>query len=147
METAGNMAHRNTYTQFVKFLAVGCLNTGVTLIVIALCKSLLGVNPYLSNFIGYAAGLVNSFVWNRQWVFRAKGAVQGQALRFLGSFVVCYALQLGVVWVLENRTPLGAMTWQIGSYTLSGYGVATVLAMGVYTVANFLINKLFSFSR
>ena len=136
------------YRQFARFLAVGCLNTGVTLLVIALCKSVAGVNPYLSNFIGYAAGLVNSFVWNRQWVFKAgDGKLRGQAVRFAASFAVCYAMQLAVVWVLTKHTPLGGMMWPIGTYTLSGYGVATVIGMGLYTVANFIINRFFAFSH
>ena len=143
-----DMAERIPYGQFARFLAVGCLNTGVTLLVIALCKSVFGINPYLSNFIGYAAGLVNSFVWNRQWVFKAHGrGIGNHALRFLCGFAVCYALQLAVVWTLDRYTPLGAMMWPVGSYTLSGYGVATVIGMGFYAVANFIVNRLFAFSR
>lgn len=131
-----------------KFLVVGCLNTGVTIAVIALCKSLLGVDIYVSNLVGYVAGVVNSFVWNRHWVFHARsGRLHRQAVKFLAGFAVCYLLQLGVVWALMNLTPLGSMTWAIGSYTLSGYGVSTVIGMGFYTAANFLFNKLVAFNR
>lgn len=135
------------YRQFAKFIIVGCLNTGVTLAVIALCKSVLGVNPYISNLSGYVAGVVNAFLWNRMWVFHTGGHMARQASRFLAGFAACYIMQLGVVWGLLNLTPLGMMTWQIGSYTLSGYGVATVIGMALYTIANFIINKFFAFSR
>ena len=46
--------------QFVKYACVGVLNTLVTLCVIFICKALLGVNPLVSNAIGYVAGVVNS---------------------------------------------------------------------------------------
>ena len=108
---------------------------------------MLGINLYLSNLIGYVAGVVNAFMWNKMWVFHADGHMARQASRFLAGFIVCYLMQLGVVWAMLNLTPLGAMTWLIGSYTLSGYGVATVIGMALYTIANFIINKFFAFSR
>ena len=52
----------------MKYVIVGCMNTAITLGVIFVCKSLLDVNPYLSNALGYIAGLINSFIWNKNWV-------------------------------------------------------------------------------
>ena len=45
--------------RFVKYCTVGALNTLLTLGVIFVCKSVLGVNPYVSNALGYVAGLIN----------------------------------------------------------------------------------------
>ena len=42
--------------QFLKFIIVGGINTAVTLLVIMLCKSVIGIDPYLSNV--YLMGLV-----------------------------------------------------------------------------------------
>lgn len=64
---------RNTMLQFVKYACVGVLNTLVTLCVIYVCKALLGVNPLVSNAIGYVCGVINSFLWNKNWVFKTSG--------------------------------------------------------------------------
>ena len=60
--------------RFIRYCIVGAMNTAITLGVIYLCHSILGWGEYLSNVIGYIAGLINSFLWNRAWVFRAQGS-------------------------------------------------------------------------
>ena len=64
---------RKTLVQLAKYLLVGVMNTLITLVVIFVCKIYLHVNPYVSNALGYLAGLINSFLWNRRWVFRSNG--------------------------------------------------------------------------
>ncbi len=135
----------HTLKQFAKYLAVGVINTLVTLVVIVTCKSLLGINPLVSNALGYIAGVINSFLWNRAWVFRADGHLTSQAVKFLIGFGLCYGIQFAIVWGTMKFTMFDEMLWHIGRFTLSGYGLVTILAMGVYTVCNFIYNKLVSF--
>lgn len=131
--------------QLFKYAVVGVLNTLVTLIVIFLCKSMLHVNPYVSNAIGYVAGVINSFLWNRSWVFKAAdGSMSRQAVKFLVGFGICYAIQFGVVWVL-NQSTFGDIRIDLAGFVLSGYGVATIIGMVVYTLANFLYNRVITF--
>lgn len=130
--------------QFVKYCIVGALNTMVCLGVIFVCKSLVGVNPYLSNILGYAAGLINSFLWNKQWVFRTHGGYSREALRFLAGFALCYVMQLAVVFAL-NTSPFGKFEVGIFGFVLSGYGIATLLGNVVYTLANYVYNRLVTF--
>lgn len=130
--------------QFVRYCIVGALNTMVCLGVIFVCKSLVGVNPYLSNILGYAAGLINSFLWNKQWVFRTHGGYSREALRFLAGFALCYVMQLAVVFAL-NTSPFGKFEVDIFSFVLSGYGIATLLGNVVYTLANYVYNRLVTF--
>lgn len=143
MTATGN--NRHTIKQFAKYLAVGVINTLVTLAVIVVCKSLLGINPLVANALGYIAGVINSFVWNKAWVFRADGHLTSQAVKFLIGFGLCYGIQFAIVWGTMQFTTLDDMLWRIGPFTLSGYGLVTILAMGVYTVCNFIYNKLVSF--
>ncbi|MGN0219167.1 MAG: GtrA family protein [Muribaculaceae bacterium] len=130
--------------QFLKYCIVGALNTVVCLGVIFVCKSLLGVNPYLSNILGYGAGLINSFLWNKQWVFKTRGGYSREAVRFLVGFAVCYLLQLALVFVL-NSSPFGRFEVDIFGFVLSGYGIATLLGNVVYTLANYVYNRLVTF--
>lgn len=130
--------------QFIKYCMVGVLNTLITLGVIFVCKSLLGVNPYVSNALGYIAGVINSFFCNKQWVFKSSGSYWREALRFLAGFGICYGLQLGCVWLL-TESPFGSLEFAIAGFVISGYGIATLLGNVVYTLANFVYNRLVTF--
>ncbi len=137
--------NHQTLVQLVKYALVGVMNTVLTLVVIFVCKSLLDINPYVSNAIGYFLGLVNSFLWNRAWVFHAAdGKIHRQAVRFLIGFAVCYAIQFFVVWCL-NQSSFGSIEIDIVGFTLSGYGIATLIGNVVYTMCNFVYNRLVAF--
>ena len=56
---------KKTSIQLVKYMLIGASNTLITFIVFVVLNSFLGVNFYVSNIIGYIAGVVNSFVWNK----------------------------------------------------------------------------------
>lgn len=132
--------------QFVRFCVVGVMNTCVTLIVIFVCKSWLGVNPYLSNALGYICGLINSFLWNKQWVFRSDKGYRNEALRFAAGFALCYLLQFLVVWAMSSGS-FGKKEFELGAFVLSGYGVATLVGNVVYTACNFAYNKIVTFKK
>lgn len=139
--------HRTTVFQFVRYALVGVINTMVTLLVILICKSLLGVNPWVSNAAGYVAGFINSFIWNKLWVFNSHNKVMHEALKFFGGFLICYGLQFAVTYLITDYTALGDMEWKINSFTLSGYGVATIIGMIAYTLANFVYNRMVTFRK
>ena len=139
------MKEKKTLIQFLKYGLVGCINTAITLGVIFLCKSLLGINEYVANILGYTAGLINSFIWNKTWVFKSKKGYRREAVKFGIGFGGCYGIQLLVVFLL-NSSALGDMQWNIlGVFTLSGYGVATLIGNVVYTLANFIYNRMVTF--
>lgn len=130
--------------QFVKYCLVGVLNTLVTFGVIYLCKSFLGWNLYLSNALGYVCGVINSFLCNKSWVFKSKGGYRREALRFLCGFGICYCLQFIVV-LLITESPIGIINFEVLGIVISGYGIATLLGNVVYTIANFIYNRLVTF--
>lgn len=131
--------------QFVKYCIVGVLNTLVTLGVIYICKSFLGWNLYLSNVLGYVAGVVNSFLCNKSWVFKSDGSYMREAVRFLAGFLVCYLLQLWVVWAITAKSIIGHCDFAVAGIVISGYGIATLVGNVVYTLANFVYNRMVTF--
>lgn len=139
-----NLNSQSPIIQFAKYAIVGVMNTLLTLIVIFLCKSVFDINEYVSNAIGYVAGVINSFIWNRQWVFRSNGALSRQAVHFIIGFLVCYAVQFMVVWSL-NQFVLKDLEVNIIVMTLSGYGIATLIGNVCYTLCNFVYNRLVTF--
>ncbi len=135
----------NRYLQFVKYCMVGVLNTLVTFGVIYICKSFLGLNLYVCNALGYIAGLINSFVCNKQWVFHSSGGYRREALVFVLGFLLCYGVQLLTVWLI-NSSPLGPTVYNLTPrIAISGYGIATLAGNIVYTIANFIYNKFVTF--
>lgn len=138
------MKTRAELLRFVRYCIVGCINTLLTLCVIFVSKSYLGINPYVSNVTGYAVGLANSFLWNRSWVFHAGGGLRPQALRFLIGFAICYGLQFTLVWGLTQGS-FGSREFDLGPMVLSGYGIATLAGNVLYTVCNFAYNRLVTF--
>ncbi len=136
---------KQTLIQFIKYAMVGCLNTAVTLGVIYVCNSLLSINLYAANAIGYVAGLINSFIWNKNWVFKSHNEYKREAMKFAFGFGICYLLQLLVVYLLATDD-FSLRQWEIlGFFTLSGKGVATIIGNIVYTLANFIYNRLVTF--
>ena len=143
-KTTLSLSRRERLWQFVKYCMVGVLNTLVTLGVIYLCKSFLGWNLYVSNALGYICGVINSFLCNKQWVFQSDGKYVNEAVKFLVGFGLCYGIQLLVVWML-TESPFGSLNFEIVGIVISGYGIATLLGNVVYTLCNFVYNRLVTF--
>ncbi|MDL2221591.1 GtrA family protein [Parabacteroides sp. OttesenSCG-928-N08] len=118
--------------QAIKYGIVGVSNTLITAIVIWVLMKLFGVPDVTSNAIGYAAGVLNSFIWNRQWTFKSQSGWVQSAIRFGIVFAICYLLQL-VVLLWLNKT-----------LTIDPY-YNQLIAMAFYTVINFIMNKFYTF--
>ena len=65
----GNEA-KKTFVQLLKYGVIGVSNTLITLVVFYVINTLMGLDYAVANTLGYILGLINSFVWNRTWVFR-----------------------------------------------------------------------------
>ena len=91
---------RQTGIQLLKYAVIGASNTLITLVAFYLLNTKLGLPYGISNVIGYILGVINSFVWNRNWVFKSKDNVRRELLLFVCGFLICLALQLCVSWIL-----------------------------------------------
>jgi putative flippase GtrA len=122
------------YGRVARFLAVGLLNTFVGLATIYSCKWFLGTGDVISNVIGYAVGLTNSFAWNRRWTFAHSGPMLPAAVRFAVVFLFAYFLNLA--------TMLAA----IHAFDLNSY-LAHAIATVPYTALFYLGSRFFVFVR
>lgn len=132
--------------QFVRYAMVGALNTILTLLVIYACKDFFGINQWVSNLLGYIAGFINSFLWNKLWVFHSAAGYLHEAVKFICGFLLCYALQFVATWLLTDHSFLTGSEWTLFGFVISGYGIATLAGMIVYTFANFFYNKAITFA-
>jgi putative flippase GtrA len=108
----------------VRYLLVGCVNTSVGLGIIYFCMYVLGMNNTPANLLGYAVGLLVSFMLNRSWTFAHAGAYAPALLRFLAVLCVAYLANLLAVLVLADRMGVNRFVAQAAGtvpYTVVGY--------------------------
>ena len=96
---------------FARFLVVGCANFVVSFAAFYLAYQHLpvGERGAVANVVAYGAGLVNSFVLNRVWTFRAEGHVGVHATKFvLLNAVSLYRNAFDAVNTAYDRTLLAS---------------------------------------
>lgn len=121
--------------RMTKFAVTGIGNTVVDYVIYSLLAVLLGVNVYLAQFCGYAAGMLNSYLINRSWTFQTKH-------RF-------FSLQL-VKFVIVNLITL-AVSMLMLKILIDFVGFSLLLAklptIGVTIVLNFVLSRLWVFRQ
>lgn len=123
-----------TIKQALRYGVVGVSNTIITAIVIWIMMKLFGFSDVISNITGYIAGVLNSFVLNKQWTFKSSAGWLSSGLRFGAVFAVCYLLQLGLLLYLNKTLSIDPYYNQL-------------IAMVFYTAINFVMNKFFTFNK
>ena len=139
---------RETGIQLLKYAVIGVLNTLITLVVFYILNTRLGLSYGISNVVGYIFGVINCFLWNRNWVFKTKNDVRRELLLFVCGFLLCLALQLCVSWIL-----LEGFGWKnlpddvIPFFPMqkAGQNIVMILAMIFYTLANYAYNRFVTF--
>jgi putative flippase GtrA len=125
------LATRAGVAQFLRFGLVGVANTATSYLVIRLLAPALGVAA--ASAIGYAAGVMQSFLLNRFWTFsstRSEGRLSGEVLRFLAVNLACGGLFTLINSLAEPH---------IGLLPATLAGVAMVTPLG------FILNRFIVF--
>ncbi|WP_407673296.1 GtrA family protein [Ochrobactrum chromiisoli] len=120
-------------SQLAKYGLVGIVNTIITFVAVAILSAF-GLDPYLSNAIGFAAGLLNSYFLNKTFTF--KGAPHGsvEAIKFLSAFLIAYMINIGVLHFLLKLATENIILCQL-------------IAMSTYNIAFFVLMKSWVFAR
>ena len=132
MEVQENAATYGLLREFPRFAVVGASGYGMNLFVYTVL--LAAAADYRVAATGaFVVALLNNFVWNKLWTFRAaRGSAPTQALRFMVVSVGAFLLSLAVLDALVRvaRAP------KVG---------AEAVAVLAVTPLSFLANKLWSF--
>lgn len=120
--------------QFLRFGAVGAINTAIGLFVIYLVLFFFNADPAVANAIGYAIGLPVSFSLNRIWTFREKSHATKSAFRFVLVVVVAYLCNIGSIVI-------GTHQFGANSYLIQLPGIA------IYTTIVFIGCRYFVFGK
>lgn len=126
--------NKQEFIHLYKFLIVGVINTALTYVSYTVLR-LFDISPLICNAIGYVVGLINSFLWNKKWVFKShKRSLKYELISFFLIFILCYVIQLY------------SFKFMIDSLNINEY-IAQILSMGLYTIINFILNRLISFRQ
>jgi putative flippase GtrA len=117
--------------EFVRFLIVGVANTLISLVVYRALLAL-GVWYVVSAPIAWGAGVVNGYVFNRRWTFRAPDTGRARALYALFGAAGAGAASLLVLLFVRGAG--------IGKFE------AYLAAIPLVTVSTFLANRYWTFS-
>jgi putative flippase GtrA len=96
-----------------RFIIVGCANFVVSFSAFYASYYFLPLESdaraAVANVLAYAAGIVNSFVLNRLWTFRAEGQVATHAVKFLTLNAATLAVSTAIMFALVDRGGLPAL--------------------------------------
>jgi putative flippase GtrA len=97
-----------------RFIVVGCANFVVSFTAFYASYRWLPLDDSsgrgaVANVLAYAAGMINSFVLNRVWTFRAEGQVAVHAAKFVVLNVATLVASTAIVLVLVDRAGLPAL--------------------------------------
>ena len=151
---------KKNFVQLIQFVLVGVSNTLVDLIVCRLLQALFGIFAasavwvyYFPKVVGYACGILNSYVLNSNWTFREeKRHDRREVITFLAVNLFTLGLSLLLMFLLKDVFATD-LWWQglVGTEGLLGKVITgsffcTVLSTGITLLVNFLGNKLLVFT-
>jgi len=125
---------RRGVRQFAKFGVVGASGAVVSFVIFHALLHL-NLDLKLAFSIGFIAGGVNNYFWNRHWTFRSKGHVGKELAQYLTVSAIALVFGVVVTGALDRFLPpfhlRNSLIWLCG--TVGGMGV------------NFFVNKYWTF--
>ncbi len=130
----------NKYKQFISFCFVGGLNTLVSLAVFAILVFVTGADKAETTFLAISlnvisdiAGGINSYLWNRFWVFRKNNTSTKESLP---KFIVTFCVYIAISSVLFSL-----FQWLLPVHEI----IIKIIVLPITTIVNFFMNKLWAF--
>ncbi len=137
-----------TVNQFIRFCVVGVSNVAVSFVVFyvfynyaepseklsALLNTHFKMDGAIANIVGYLAGMINSFILNKIWTFKAKAGTFKQAYRFTILNIICLILSTAILYIFVDLL-------------LFPYILVWFASIIIVMTLNFLGNKYWTFSE
>lgn len=139
------------FGQIGKFVIVGFINTGVDFAIFNLLMRLFGVYKdktiILLNVISFTVAAINSYFWNKFWVFRAReadepGEVAAEFFQFFAiagiGAVINSAVVYGITTFIPSLFGIGPQLWA---------NAAKAVATGISLLWSFVGYKFIVFKK
>jgi putative flippase GtrA len=119
---------------FSKYILVGLLNTLIGYLIIFSFMYILKMPPEISNFFGYAFGLILSYSLNRYFTFNSNQLKRKEFPRFLIIFCIAYTANLLMLLILIYG-------WAIND------AAGQLIAGLIYVSTSFFMNQRYVFKK
>lgn len=150
---------KKSFLQLIKFGLIGVSNTLVTMIVVRVLQAVFAhansqfLSLDLPWIVGYACGILNSYIWNSRWTFREERRRDTREIvLFLVVNLITLGMSIGLTRLFKNVCGLDA--WWIATLgdngftkIISGDYFCSLLAAAITLLVNFIGNKLLVFNR
>lgn len=128
------MIDRLFLLKFLKFCVVGLSGMVIDFSTTWLLKEKAKANKYIANSTGFILAATSNYIWNRLWTFQsANDEIVVEYFSFILISVVGLRINNFVIYLLNDRLKIN-------------FYLSKLLAIGVVTVWNFLMNFLITFS-
>ncbi len=150
-------AGKKSLIQFIKFGLVGISNTVVDMIVNIGLTKLLGLFAsgswitYFAKTVGYACGVLNSYILNSRWTFREERKQdKREIISFIAVNIAVLLISLGLIWVFTEVLNLDDWWMRLSlpewmHRFIDGRLFCSLFATVICIFVNFILNKLFVF--
>ena len=127
------MIDRLFLLKFLKFCVVGFSGMVIDFSTTWLLKEKAKVNKYIANSIGFILAATSNYIWNRIWTFQSENSrIAVEYLSFILISVAGLGINNFVIYLLNDRLKIN-------------FYLSKLLAIGVVTVWNFLMNFIITF--
>lgn len=143
-----NKINKKLVVQFSKFILIGALNTGIDFAILNLLMWQTGIYSgkyiILLNAISFSVAVINSYFWNKFWIFRAKGTTQTgkEFVQFITITLIGMAINTAIVYSVTTLiSPMFGLSVELWA------NLAKVAATGISLIWNFTGYKLIVFKK
>ena len=103
-------------SQFIRYVIVGLASNAVMYIAY-IVLTLVGMGPKLAMSLLYGIGVLQTFVFNKNWSFRFEGAATPALVRYATVYAVGYVIQFLALMLLVDQIGLPHQ-WVMGALIL-----------------------------
>lgn len=134
--------------QFVKFGAVGVLNTvldfGILNLLISIFKIYAGAGVAILNAVSFGVAVIHSYFWNKFWIFKKKetAGITGEFIQFLTVSVIGILINSGTIYLITT-----IIKPQFGISAILWVNLAKLIATVISLFWNFLGYKFIVFKK
>ncbi len=139
--------YKQTGNQFLRFVLVGLLNTGIDFLILNLLSKVTGItsgNALIPiNMLSFTIATTNSYFLNKRWSFRDGNQLNPgkKFVMFLLVSLVGVTINTTIIRLITNLDPMFGLSSQLW------LNVAKVGATGISLFWNFIGYKLFVFKK
>ncbi len=124
---------KDELVKFIKFNAVGLINTAVDFLVFTLLVAL-KLHYIPAQIISYACGTLNSYIINSRWTFGDRRDSAARVVAFVLVNLAALGVSIGIQAVLNGQFGFGEI-------------VSKLIALPFSIAVNFIGNRLFVFKK